>query len=224
MSQDDAKPAVIFDMDGVLVASGSAHAASWRIVARKHGLEISDEDFRATFGQTSREIIRRLWGRELSEDEIRRIDDEKEAAYRELIRGLVPLTIGAREVLATLRREGFPLALATSGPPENVDLVLDETNLRKMFQAIVTGADVQRGKPDPQCFLIAAERLGIEPARCVVVEDAPVGIQAAVAAGMHPIGLVGTHPGQRLAEAGAACIAERLDEITPQLVRQLVCG
>ncbi len=221
MSQPDATPAVIFDMDGVLVASGSAHAASWRIVARKHGRQISDEQFRATFGQTSRDIIRRIWGPELNDEEIRRIDDEKEAVYRDLIRGLVPLTIGARELLATLRREGFPLALATSGPPENVELVLDETNLRKMFQAVVTGADVQRGKPDPQCFLIAAERLGVEPAHCVVVEDAPAGIQAAVAAGMHPVALVGTHPGQRLAEAGAACIVQRLDEITPQLVRQL---
>lgn len=221
MTQPDARPAVIFDMDGVLVASGSAHAASWRIVARRHGIEVSDEQFRATFGQTSRDIIRKLWGPHISDEQVRRIDDEKEATYRELIRGLVPLTIGAREVVAGLHRAGLPLAVATSGPPENVDLVLDETKLRRFFSAVVTGADVQRGKPAPDCFLLAAERLGVEPDRCVVVEDAPAGIHAAVAAGMHPVGLVGTHPGERLAHAGAARIVQSLTEITPQLAREL---
>ncbi len=221
MTDANPRPAVIFDMDGVLVASGSAHAASWRIVARKHGIDISDEQFRATFGQTSRDIIRQLFGPGLSNEQIRRIDDEKEATYRELIRGLVPLTIGAREVVAELHRAGFPLAVATSGPPENVSLVLDETRLRRFFQTIVTGADVQRGKPAPDAFLLAAEQLGVRPEHCVVVEDAPAGIHAALAARMHPIGLVGTHPGQRLADAGAERIVQNLTDITPQLVREL---
>jgi len=215
-------PGVIFDMDGVLVASGPAHAASWRLLARKHGIEISDEQFAATFGQTSRDILRSFWGERLSDDQVRRLDAEKEAIYRELITGMVPLTIGARETLAGLAQAGFVLALATSGPPENVELVLRETGLGPCFAATVTGCDVQRGKPAPDCFLLAAQRAGVSPAQCTVVEDAPVGIQAALAAGMTPIGFAGTHPPERLRAAGVATVVSRLSEIAPELVRGLL--
>lgn len=214
-------PAVIFDMDGVLVASGPAHAASWKMLARRHGLAITDEQFAATFGQTSRDIIRRLWGPELTDEQIRALDDEKERLYRELITGMVPLTIGVRETLHALHDAGLPLAVATSGPRENVDLVLDETGLRPLLAVAVTGFDVQRGKPAPDCFLLAAERLAAPPRACLVVEDTPAGIEAARNAGMPVIGLAGTHPPERLAEAGATRVAERLNEITPALVRAL---
>jgi len=215
------KPAVIFDMDGVLVASGPAHAASWKLVARKHGLSVSDDDFRRTFGRPSRDIIRILWSAQPSDDEIRGIDDEKEATYRELVRGMVPLTIGAREVLHGLRSAGHALALATSGPRENVDLVLDETGLRPQFAAIVTGFDVRHGKPAPDCFTLAAERLGRQPAECVVIEDAPVGVEAGRAAEMTVIGFAGEHPAERLRQAGAHAVVERLGELTPELISTL---
>lgn len=215
-------PGVLFDMDGVLVASGPAHAASWRALARRHGLEITDEQFRRTFGRPSDDILRTLWNRALSDEEIRRLDEEKEAIYRELIRGIVPVTIGARECLQTLRKAGLRLAVATSGPPENVELVLRETGLGRWLSAIVTRADVTRGKPAPDCFLIAARRLELPAEHCVVVEDAPVGIQAALGAGMPAIGLVGTHPADALRAAGASVTVERLAEITPDLIRGLV--
>jgi beta-phosphoglucomutase len=213
--------AVIFDMDGVLVASGSAHAASWRKVARTHGKAISDADFARLFGMPSRDIIRTLWG-ELSDADVRAIDDEKEALYRRLITGMVPLTIGVRETLAGLREAGLPLAVGTSGPRENVDLVLDETRLRPMFDAIVTGFDVTRGKPAPDCFLLAAERLGVPPGRCVVVEDAPVGVQAARAAGMACVAYVGTHSRERLAAEGPSQIVGRIPDVTSTLVRDVI--
>jgi beta-phosphoglucomutase len=216
------KKGVIFDMDGVLVDSGPAHIASWRVLAGKHGVEMSDEQFAACFGQTSRDIIRQLWGRHVSEDEILRFDDEKEAAYREIIAGNVPLTAGAREMLTGLQQDGCVLAVATSGPRENVELVLREAGLAPFFAAVVTGFDIKKGKPAPDCFLLAAKRAGLSPADCVVVEDAPVGIQAALAAHMKPIGFVGTHPAERLAKAGAALTLERLSEITPVVVKDLL--
>ena len=92
------------------------------------------------------------------------------------------------------------------------------------FAAVVTGFDVKKGKPAPDCFLLAAERAGLRPRNCVVVEDAPVGIQAARAANMKPIGFVGTHPADRLAKAGAAETVERLAEITPRVVSDLLAG
>jgi HAD superfamily hydrolase (TIGR01509 family) len=191
------------------------------MVARKHGLTVTDDEFRRTFGRPSRDIIRILWGRELDDSEIRRIDDEKEAAYRELITGIVPLTIGTRECLRALRSSGLRLAVATSGPPENVQLVLRETGLTALFDATVTGADVTKGKPAPDCFLLAAQRLSLPPASCVVVEDAPVGIEAACRAGIRCIGLVGTHPADALRAAGAAEVVDQLAEITLDRINNL---
>src|SRR5262249_37646608 len=149
---------VIFDMDGVLVGSGPAHAARSEIVAHRHGTPMSDAVFREPLGQRSRDIIRSIWGEGLSDDLVRRIDDEKEAAYREMFAGMVPLTIGTRETLAGLRRAGFALAVATSGPRENIDLVLQANKLAGQFSTIVTGADVTNGKPSPDCFLLAAQK------------------------------------------------------------------
>lgn len=215
---------VLFDMDGVLVASGPAHAASWRAVARKHGLQITDEQFHATFGRPSRDIIRILWERDLNHDDVREIDAQKEAIYRDLITGMVPLTIGARECLQSLHDAGMKLAVATSGPRENLDLVLREGRLEPWFAATVAGFDVPNGKPAPDCFLLAAERIGIPARQCVVVEDAPVGIEAATAAGMKSIGLVGTHNELKLSAAGAAKVVQRLAEITPELVRGMLAA
>lgn len=216
--------AVIFDMDGVIVASGPAHAASWKLVARKHGITISDATFRETFGRPSRDIVRIIWGEHVTDDEIKRIDDEKEAAYRDLIRGMIPLSIGVREALAGLHAAGHAMAVATSGPRENVELVLNESGLATHFAATVTGFDVQHGKPAPDCFLLAAERIGIEPARCVVIEDAPVGVEAGVAAGMPVVGYIGTWPAERLREAGATVTIPMFRELTPQLVQSLMEG
>ncbi len=213
---------VIFDMDGVLVDSGPAHVASWRVLAGKHGVEMSDQQFAACFGQTSRDIIRQLWGQHVSNDDVRRFDDEKEAAYREIITGKVPLSPGTREMLTALQQDGCVLAVATSGPRENVELVLREAKLGPFFAAVVTGFDVNKGKPAPDCFLLAAERMGLPPENCVVVEDAPVGIQAALAANMKPIGFIGTHPAERLAKAGAALTVQRLTEITPRFVADVL--
>lgn len=215
-------PGVIFDMDGVLVASGPAHAASWKMVAAEHGLSISDAEFQRTFGRQSADIIRLLWGRAVDDEQVRAIDDRKEAIYRDLVSGMVPLTVGVRETLTGLRDAGMTLSVATSGPLENVDLVLDEGRLRPFFSTIVTRADIQRGKPAPDCFLLAAERSGLKPGECVVVEDAPVGVEAAVAAGIACIAFVSSNTPASLREAGAARVVERMSEITPMLARELI--
>lgn len=215
---------ILFDMDGVIVASGPAHAASWKLVARKHGIPLDEATFRETFGRPSRDIIRVLWGDGLTVDQVRRIDEEKEAAYRELIRGMVPLSIGVREALSGLRSAGYALAVATSGPRENVELVLHETGLSEWFQATVSGFDVERGKPAPDCFLLAAQRLRVPPCDCVVIEDAPVGIEAGIAAGMRVLGYVGTWPAERLRAAGAAATIEAFRNLTPDLIESLMEG
>ncbi|MCP4663302.1 MAG: HAD family phosphatase [bacterium] len=201
--------AVIFDVDGVLVDSYEAHFQSWKIVAAESALALGAAQFAETFGRTSRDIIRLLWpgGRELDEGTVRALDERKEAIYREIIAEDFPVMDGARELVEALGAAGMRLAVGSSGPPENVELVLDQLGGRALFAAVVTGRDVRRGKPDPQVFLIAARRLNVPAAECVVVEDAPAGIQAAKAAGMAGVALVST--GRR---------AEEFDGVQPDLV------
>lgn len=183
-----------------------------------------DDLFLHSFGMPSRDIIRRVWGEGLSDARVREVDDEKEKVYRELVRGMLPLTIGVREMLHGLRDAGLVLSVATSGPPENLELVIREGRLTGWFAATVHGFDVERGKPAPDCFLLAAQRAGLRPSGCVVVEDAPAGIAAARAAQMPVIGFVGTHSAERLREAGVSAVVERLTEVTPALVDGLLAG
>ncbi len=209
---------VIFDMDGVLVDSRDAHLQSWRILAAQRHETVTDEQFSATFGRTSRDIIHVLFGVN-DPEEVRLLDDRKEAIYRDLIRGAVPVMPGAIELLRQLHAAGFRLAVGSSGPPENVDLVWNELGLTRFMSARVTGADVHHGKPDPEVFLRAAQKLDLAPQACAVVEDAPVGVEAARRAGMKAVALTGTHPAAALATAD--CLVDRLGALSPSLIRGL---
>jgi beta-phosphoglucomutase len=214
--------AAIFDMDGVLVDSYHAHFKSWQMVAADEGLTVSEASFAAQFGRTSREIIAAYWGKDrYNEEEIAALDARKEAAFRRILKADFRVMPGARELLESLHDAGFSLAVGSSGPPENVDMVVGELGARGLFRAIVTGDDVTRGKPDPQVFLIAAERLGAPPERCAVVEDAPAGIAAANAAGMASIGLASTGRTRKSLSA-ADLVVDSLAELSPDVVRWLM--
>lgn len=211
--------AVIFDMDGVLVDSYQPHYESWKRMADNHGLEMTQEQFRHTFGKTSREIIRDLWGDRIAEADIPARDAEKEAAYREIIQAHFPAIDGVSELLAALHGDGFKLAIGSSGPPENVAVVCRCLPGAEHFDVRVTGKDVQHGKPAPDVFLTAARRLGVEPAHCVVIEDAPVGVEAARRAGMGVVAITGTVGPDRLAAADKIITSHR--ELSPAIIRQI---
>ena len=213
--------AVIFDMDGVLVDSYLAHFESWRILGREHGIEITEQAFAATFGRTSRDMLKQLWPHPLSDEEIAPMDARKEAAYREIIRRDFPEMPGARELIRALHSAGFALAVGSSGPPENVQVTVDGLGLGECFRAVVTGMDVQRGKPDPQIFLLAAARLDVPAHRCAVVEDAPLGVEAARQAGMAALALTGTAERAVLARR-AHHVVDGLGELAPTLVAELI--
>ena len=211
---------VIFDMDGVIVDSGPAHLASWKRLAAEHGLEVTDEQFAETFGRPSREIIRLRWGEDLSDDDVRRFDDRKEEIYRQIIRGNVPVMPGAVALIRALHADGWLLGIGSSGPPGNVELVVEELGLASLLAATTNAADVSRGKPDPEVFLIAADRMGVAPARCVVIEDAGHGVEAAHRAGMKAVALTSTHPADAFKTADR--VVSRLDELTPSDLRRLI--
>jgi len=204
---------VIFDMDGVLLDSFQAHFESWKHVAAEHGFNLTRDQFATDFGRTSREVIAETWGRIAdSPERVKAIDARKEGLYRTIIQRTRPIMPGAIELIDGLRSAGIRLAIGSSGPPPNIQVALDLIGRRSSFQAIVTGADVQRGKPDPQVFLVAADRLGLDPGCCVVIEDAPVGVQAAHNAGMATIALVST--GRKTSD---------FDQDRPELIIHALC-
>lgn len=195
--------AVIFDMDGVLVDSYRAHWESWQFMADELGKGLTEAQFVSTFGRTSREIIAEHWGADaLTPVEVAEFDKKKEALYREIVSRNFPVMEGAVELIGELHEAGFRLAVGSSGPPENVALAVERLGVPSFFDALVTGQDVTCGKPDPQVFLVAARKLGVPPANCAVIEDAPVGIAAANAAKMTSIGLASTgHTPESLGDA-----------------------
>jgi len=212
--------AVIFDMDGVLVDSYRAHFESWLALAREEGSTFTEEDFAATFGRTSRDIIANLWGEGLGDERIAEMDARKEAAYREIIAEDFPEMPGAGELVRALHEAGFLLAVGSSGPPENVAVAMAGLGLPDCFAATVTGREVTRGKPDPEVFLKAAGKLAVPPGRCAVVEDAPAGVEAANRADMASVALTGTAPREDL--AGADLVVDSLRELTPDRLDRLI--
>ncbi|MFP3938102.1 MAG: HAD family hydrolase [Phycisphaerae bacterium] len=216
-----AEKAVIFDMDGVLIDSYRAHYESWRKLAEAHGLEMTEQQFADTFGMTSREIIRRLWPAAADEKEIPRWDGEKEQYYRDILREDFPQMPGSAELIEALHQAGFAMAIGSSGPPENVRVVLEQLRGGERIAATVDGHEVSRGKPDPEVFLTTAEKLGVPPANCAVIEDAVAGLQAARRAGMAAVGITGTAPRGKLAEH-ADTVVDSLEELSPRRVAELI--
>ena len=182
--------AVLWDLDGTLVDSAEFHWLSWRDTMAAEGVSLTYQQFLDTFGQKNDRILPGWLGSGADPDRIRRVGDAKEAEYRRLasVHGLNPLP-GASSWVRRLHAQGWQQAIASSAPGENVGVMLRALALDGMFEAIVSAEDVTRGKPDPQVFLAAAERLGVPRDRCIVVEDAAVGVQAARSAGMRCIGV-----------------------------------
>ena len=182
--------AVLWDMDGTLVDSAEYHWQAWRHAMSREGFPVTHEQFLATFGQRNDSILRQWLGEKATPELIQRIGNAKERLYRKLVReyGIAPLP-GALEWVDLLHRQGWGQAIASAAPRANVETILDVLQASRCFQAIVSADDVHRGKPDPEVFLIAATKLGVASARCIVVEDALHGVEAARAAGMKSIGV-----------------------------------
>jgi beta-phosphoglucomutase len=210
---------IIFDMDGVIVQTERPHWNAWQAVAARRGVTIAYDTFLSCFGRVNDDCIRIMFGADVPPAESARIADEKELAFRNELAAGVPLTPGLVPLLEWLRDSNIPAAVGSSAPPENVNLVLDAGHIRAFFRATVDGSQVTRGKPAPDVFLLAASRLGMPAPRCAVIEDAPAGIRAAVAAGSRAIGLTSTHSRQQLLDAGAHDIIDDIAAAKPLIQR-----
>lgn len=205
---------VLFDLDGVIVDSKAAHEAAFARLGEDAGYAFSHETFTRIFGMHNNDIFPILCGRALPQAEIDALAERKEAIVREMIRGRVQALPGVSALIPALQQAGFRLAIGTSTPRANVELILRELALAEYFDAISSAEDVQRGKPDPQVFLIAAERVGVPPARCVVVEDAVAGVQAAHHGGMAALAVTTNH--SREALRAAERVVDSLAEVGPE--------
>jgi HAD superfamily hydrolase (TIGR01509 family) len=209
--------AVLWDLDGTLVDSEEYHWLSWRDTMRLERIELSYDTFLASFGQRNDRILGGWLGPGADAARVQRIGDAKEAEYRRLAErhGLQPLA-GAREWLTALRAAGWKQAIASSAPRANVDVMLRVLGLIQYLDAIVAAEDVTIGKPDPQVFLKAAEKLGVPPSRCVVVEDAAAGVEGARRGGMKTIGV------SRDGRLNADVVVKSLIDLAPDAFDKLV--
>jgi len=219
MSGSRAK-AVIWDMDGVIADTALYHFKAWQHVFHKRGVSFTEADFRRNFGQRNDTIVRDTLGEQIPQSQIDAIAREKEETYRQLIGQNIKPLPGAVKLLKSLREHGFKIALASSAPIENIRLVTRGLGIDDYFHSIVTGRDVAEGKPSPQGFLLAAQKLGVEPEDCVVIEDAIAGVTAGKRAGMRCIAVASTHPRESLAEADLA--VDTLEEVTAGDLEELL--
>jgi HAD superfamily hydrolase (TIGR01509 family) len=205
-------------MDGTLVDSAEYHFLSWRETLTEYGLDLRYEQFAATFGQRNDTILRGWLSPELSDATILTISNTKEQRYRELVAEHgIDLLPGIRERIAQLQAAGWLQAIASSAPRANVEAIIAALDLGAVLATYVSAEDVQRGKPDPEVFEQAAARLGVPPTRCVVVEDAPAGVEGARRAKMQVVA-VGPNHATLPADQAAATLADLPYDMFEQLV------
>lgn len=206
--------AVLFDVDGVLVDSAAAHRRAWQALGREVGTPFSDELFARTFGQRNASIIP-MWLGDTPPERCAALGERKEALYRDSVRaGAIRIYPQAAARMAEVKSLGAAVAIVSSGPRANVELVVSVIGADAAVGVVVAAEDVSRGKPDPEGFLQAAQRLGVPPGRCAVVEDSVHGIAAARAAGMLAVAVVTTETEEVLRAAGAAVLVAEVGGIS----------
>lgn len=214
------KFAVLFDWDGVIMDSARPHEISWEALARENSLPLPEDHFIRGFGKRNETIIPEILGWTTDAAEISRLSLRKEELYRGILgeNAVEPLP-GVRDLLNGLNAAGIPCAVGSSTARLNIELCIRLLGLDGCFQALVTGDDVSRGKPDPEVFLKGAKALGMEPTQCVVFEDSLAGIEAGLAGGMKVVGVATTNPLEKLHRATWA--VDRLTAVNVDGLRNL---
>ncbi len=202
---------VVWDLDGTLADTEQAHFRAWQTLCREHGRSLTWEEFKPTFGLGNQDILHMLIAPSLDADEVEALSRHKEELFREETGGLIAFMPGAQELVEHLQALDIPQAIGSSAPPENIVFMLRALGLEQTFPVTVSRWQVARGKPFPDIFLRAVSELGLEPHSCVVLEDAPAGIQAAHAGGMRCIVLASTWPETAL--SGADLIVRNFNEV-----------
>lgn len=210
--------AVLWDMDGVIVDTYEGHYLSWKQALNEVNQPYEEDVFRRTFGMNNRLILATVFGRELDEAFIQKVSERKEVLFREDIKGKVKSLPGVQNWLERFKKMGLKQAVASSAPQANIDALLDELGIRAYFQAEAAGSTL-KGKPDPAVFLLAAERLAVNPVNCLVIEDSIAGVEAAKRAGCKCVAVLTTNKSCELSKADL--IIKDLSLFTEEMLKSL---
>ena len=209
--------AILWDMDGVLADTSQLHFETWEKVLTEQGIPFDRQKFHLIYGLKNRDLLPFLAGNALDPQWMEEIANQKELAFRQGLAGHMILLTGVLDWLIRFQTWGWKQAVASSAPPENVEALVDELDIRPYFEALVTPGSLP-GKPDPAVFLLAASRLSVEPERCIVIEDSIPGIEAAKSGGMLCIAVTTTNPPDALTKADI--VVESMAQLS---VQQLEC-
>lgn len=206
-----------------MVNNLEVHREAFAEFFRRYGVERSFEELSRVFGMGNDDIMGELMPRDIVERVgIRELGYEKEAIYREIYAPRIVPQPGLLEFLAEAEREGLRSAVGSSGYRANVDFVLERCNIGRYFSSAVAGDEVTRCKPDPEIYLTAAAKLGLEPSECVVFEDAEAGIESAKRAGIKVVALATTFDRAFLEKTDADVIVDDFRDVNVAMLRHLV--
>jgi len=195
----------VFDFDGVVVNTERHHEVCWQQVAKERNQPMTHEQYVSGFGVKNERFIREILAWTNDDEEIRRIAKRKEAIFQQHAeKNSIDLIQGVQTFLLELEKEGIPCAIASSSILKNIEIVLEHSPVRRYFAEIVSGEDVAHGKPNPECFIRAAAKLKLPTERCVVFEDALLGVEAAKKAGCKVVAITTTFPKHEFAGLGFA--------------------
>ncbi|MGL5914364.1 MAG: HAD family hydrolase [Bacteroidales bacterium] len=193
---------VIFDMDGTLVDNIAFHKEAWLNFLHKYGINIDANSFITQNHGTISEMIVRFFGDKLSPEEIYQLGQEKEQSYRSLYQKHIKEIDGLSRFLQKLKVNNIKIGLATMCDTPNIDFTLNGLNIMPYFDAMTGGHEVKNGKPNPEIFLLALQKLGLKSEDCIAFEDSIGGVKSALSAGLKVVGMTSTHTNQELLEAG----------------------
>lgn len=211
---------VVFDLNGTLVDDIRFHFDAWRALAEEVGQPMDELRFQSFNGLKNVDIFPKFLGREVTEEEIATLGERKERAYRAMYRPHLALVTGAHDLLERLHASSVPVAIASSAPPANREMVIDGLGL-DAFVRVVVAAEHLPGKPAPDVFLEAARQLGVDPRDCLAFEDAENGVRAAVAAGMCVGAITTNNTSEKLLSAGAHFAAPDFTALPPNVAARL---
>jgi beta-phosphoglucomutase len=218
MEKPNKKLAVIFDMDGVIIDSNPLITRCWKAFFEKHHIVLSDEQLNQyVFGRTAQETLKMVFPPDLAPKSINSFADEVARHVQLLYIKEGHIVPGFMKFVKKLTAHQIPMAISTSAPTENVNIVLELTGVRSYISAITDASELNHSKPHPEGYLKTAEKLGIPPTDCCVIEDSLSGIQSARSARMKVIGITTTHSAHELLPLTEAVIADfndlNLDDI-----------
>lgn len=210
--------AAIFDLDGVIVNTVPLHFKAWHRMFKEYGKEITFEDYKQKVDGIPRIDGARAILTELTKEEIKKAGDKKQNYFLEYLKEKgIPVYSTTVDLVKTFKKEGLKMAVISSS--KNCLSILKKTNLDHLFDVIITGNDITKGKPDPQAFFMAAEKVSVENESCVVFEDAVLGVEAGKRAGMRCVGIDRYGKPERLNKADL--VVSDLGEVNLKIIREL---